>query len=424
MQFGCQSAQGIYKPAVLSICLLAIFFCTIPANGGNVHKRRIVSSVVDLAGAAISPGGSKVAIYVTTRLDIYDVSSLSAEASVALPVLAKAGDRFHWSDLLDSPGWFHNNSRVRYCDHGRYILVYGDSGIFFVVDAISYRRAGTITLDPPDAKTGHEDIAVSCAAESNIVAVEVATTPFSIGPAGLPTLSCERATIKVFAIDTGKQLSEISQGSSLTDSWGDVEVSPSGSHALIYGAGINGCSKGQNITVLDIGSSTVSTSFDAGFTIGQASFVDESSIAVAGASFGGVDAPVGIKIFDAQTAALVKQIGDSKDAPHEVVEASADGRFLFAYTGKENHCEECGKYSRGNLIITRAEFTVWDLTTGKIIAKSSVPASTENGRIAMFWGEPAGRSSSRPHFQFSQSGNAILVTGTRDEFAVDVYLLK
>lgn len=409
---------------------LMVMLWNMPANIADLHKQRIVSDAAGLEGAAISPDGSKVAIYFSNRLEIHDVSSLRVIASVQLPLIP-AGR--HLGEGMPESG-------VRYCDRGKYILIYGGSATFFVIDAVGSRRAATIDLDIPKAeKTTATLIAGSCAAESNIAVIEVSPSQYDWVK-----------TVKVFDHDSAKEIGEIPLGSRHVP-WRGVEVSPSGSHALIYLGDAD--NPHSSIALLDIGSSKLSASIDTEFYGGQATFVGESAVAVVGGDFRRADArevtmifdaKTGalkrkfadahgtIKIFDVQTGALTREIGDSNNAPKAAVEASVDGRLLFAYTGKENDCEECDDRSRGNLEITHAKFTVWDLITGKVVAESpGIRTLTENDpmflfvRVPMLLGDAlSGKSSRRPQFQFSQSGNAILVTGTRDENSVDVYLLK
>jgi hypothetical protein len=391
------------------ICLMVMLW-NMPANSADVHKRRIVSSAAGLQGAAISPDGSKVAVYLSNRLEIHEVSSLRVDASVALPFIPEG--RYM--------GGGEPESGVRYCDRGKYILIYGGNATFFVIDALGYRRAATIDLDIPQAeKTNATVIAGSCAAESNIAVIEVSPSQYDWV-----------STVRVFNLDSGRQIGEIPLSSGHVY-WRGVDVSPSGSHALIYLGNADG--PDTNIALLDIGSSKLSASIDTGVSGGQATFVGESSVAVVGGYFRTSDAHEVVRIFDAQTGALTREIGDSKNAPKAAVEASMDGRFLFAYTGKEHECGTlCPIGYSSNLEITHAKFTVWDLIKGKVVAESpGIRTFTENDplflfiRVPMLFGDAlSGRSSWRPQFQFSQSGNAVLVTGTHDLDAVDVYVLK
>jgi len=243
------------------VCLLMSLANT-PAQGGVLRRVQIVSSATGLQGAAISPDGSKVAIYLPNRLKIYDVSSLRVDASVELPSVPEG--RY--------VGGGEPESGVRYCDRGKYILIYGGNATFFVIDAIGYRRTATIDLDIPKAEeTAATVIAGSCSAESNVAVIEVS-----------PSQDDWVGAVKVFNLDSGRQTGEIPLGSR-SIYWRGVDVSPSGSHALIYlrDAG----SPDTKIALLDIGSSKLSASIDTGFYGGQATFIGESSIAVVGGHF-------------------------------------------------------------------------------------------------------------------------------------------
>jgi hypothetical protein len=401
-----RSRQKIWKSAAPLICLLVSFW-GFPAQGRGLHRVQIATGAASLQGAAISPDGSQVAMYFPNRLEIHDVSSLKVTASIGLPYVPEV--RYMEGGEPESG--------VRYCDRGKYILIYGGGATFFVIDTLGYRRAATIALDiPKDEATEPSLIAGSCAAESNIAVIEV-EAQIVISRGHYDSLR----TIKVFNLDSGSQIGEIPLGSRYV-SWRGVGVSPSGSHALIYLG--NDDSSHPNIAILDIASSKLSASIDTGFSGGQATFVGESSVAVVGTFSTRDDAHGVIKIFDSQTGALKRETGDSNNAPNAAVEASADGRYLFAYTGKENHCEDCDLHSRGHLQIEHAQFTLWDLATGKIVVKSpGIPFDKGSDRVLIFFRDPIGRESTRPQFQFGQTGNAVLVTRMKWD-AVNVYLLK
>ena len=405
--------------AIQLICLLALVLSG-PASGGEVHRQRIDPDVLGLEGAAISPDGLKVAIIssgygdqhkglvIPSHLEVRDVLSRRVDASLNLLILP-AGHRFAWSQAM---------SRVRYCDHGKYILIYGANGTFYVVDVMGYQIAATITVPVLDSNVYATPVvlAASCAAEADIAAIVVVARPGD-------KMASERS-IRIFSLDTGKQQAEIRAGSDPSTITG-VAVSSSGATVLVYATCINDrtCRVSSKIAVLDTKTSESLRWIDAEFRIGQAAFVGDSSIAVAvaAASFQGAYPDPVIKIFDARTGVFERQIGDRMNAPHEIVEASADGRFLFAYTGKENHCEDCGENSRGHLVIPSAKFAVWDLTTGKIVAKSKIPVSTVNGLVPMLWGDPDGKHSERPRLQFSQSGNAVVSVKSSYLNQIDVY---
>jgi hypothetical protein len=125
-----------------------------------------------------------------------------------------------------------------------------------------------------------------------------------------------------------------------------------------------------------------------------------------------------ILLFDIHAGALKNRIADPENGANGAVAASADGRFLLAYTGKENHCENCLiEEHRGQLQIEDARFTIWDLSTGKVVVRSPHIPVSKSGILSftIYW---------RPVFQISQSGNAVLVTQITGDEPVDVYSLQ
>ena len=380
----------------------------------RLEKRQITAGLARVAGAAISPKGDKVAIFVAdgtkfptaNHLEIHDISSLKIDATIDLPRTNDLLQRFRWSEAV---------SRVHYCDHGKYILVNLGDGVSSVVNAQSGATA-TIKLDQP-AETRKSDlatlIAASCAAEADLAVFDVVSDSQKLNH------------IELFNLEDGKQIKELSGGH--TDPYIymlGVEVSPSGNRVVSYATRVNdpGSPMSAEIRVVDVSKNGLLRSINVGFPIGQAAFLGESSVAVVGEFYAGTGISVA-KIFNLESGALTSSIGDARHPPIAEAGASTDGRLLFAYTGKENNCADCNVHSRGSLQIQAARFTVWNLATGKVIAQSpNLHALTTHAGIL---GEDMpSHSSERPRLQFSQSGNAVLVMHTRKENAISVFLLQ
>ncbi len=390
--------------------------CLVAADG-RLENRQI-AEVRGFHDEAISSDGTKVAIYVLdptyrnssgksvpSRLELRDVNSLRTDSVIDLPIGEQFGLEFQWSKALP---------RVQYCDGSRYVFVYLGEGVSAVVNAETGKKY-TIKIDRPTQTgkaRGSTLIAASCAERTSLAAFEVVAEPESI------------SQLEFFDLDEGKKIKETDGGNVRGASVG-VSVSASGDHVATYATCQNDelCSGiPKEVRITDTRSEGAVKFINTGFTIGQVSFVDDDSIAVVGTGTRGEESRL-IKIFSLSDGLLKSRVGNLEDSPVASAFVSANGQFLFAYTGKEDHCESCREDTRGYLQIHDARFVIWDLKTKQVIARSpSIPPFRIRGGI-LEDGQKV-RSNQRPRFQFSASGNAVLVTNTRDSSAVSVFLLK
>ena len=383
------------------------------AAASRIEKRHI-ASIRGFEDAAISPKGDKVAVYVVdptyrdpsgalveSRLEIRDVASLKIDSIVNLPDSVLFSALFQWSKPMP---------KVLYCDDSKYLFVYLGDGASVVIETAT---GLTHTIAPIKWQTPRYQtrLAASCAAHADVLAFVVHSDRDAVN------------RVELFDLKDGKEAKEFSGGISRGDYVG-LDVSPSGDHVLTYMACEEDtvCVKlSTAIQILDTRSGTVLKAIDTGFPIGHASFAGDSSIA---AVSGDPKKPEvrRVEIYSVQTGALTSEVGNRHDSPVAFIAASAAGTLLLAYTGSENRCADCNQDSRGYLQITHAQFTVWYLTTGRLIARSP-GISPRKIRGGILEDGQNLRTNERPRFQLSGSGNAVLVTNTRDLSAVDVFLL-
>jgi hypothetical protein len=416
-----------FKCVSVLVCLAMI----LPGSGiagasSKLRKTEIARVARDLDTAAISPDGSLVAILRTTeggsvdhiegplkpgmslnpvfkyenQLEVRDVATSAIRATVTLPTLEAPDTNSGFSFL------FH--SHIHYCDHGKYLIAYGGLGAVFVLDGQTYEQKYTISFNKDkypagvNRGRGHVSIALAsaCSANANIAAFELLFGPYGTG------------VTKVFNLDTGKQIEDIAEDIS-PGRLMNIDVSPSGASAAIAVERVSldkPPAKNDDLVILDLRSGTVSRRILTVIDLGQAVFVGESSVAASSCDQILKTKPF-ILLFDIDTGAVTKRIGDPVNGAVGAIAASADGRFLLAYTGKEYYCKDChtDEDDEGQLRIEDARFTIWDMLTGEAVVRSPhIP-------LGDYW---------RPVFQISQSGNAVLVTQITGSQPIDVYSLQ
>jgi hypothetical protein len=424
-----------YKCVSMLVCLATV----LPGWGTAVastklRKTEIAPFTRNLDTAAISPDGSLVAILRTTeggsvdhidgplmpgmslhtvftfenQLEVRDVATSALRTTVALPTVREPESMSGFSFL------FH--SHIQYCDHGKYLLAYGEGGTFFVLDGDTYEQKFTIVFDkdkyPVGVKRERGSVLVvtasACSANANIAAIELLFGPYGTG------------VTKVFDLDTGKQIEDITEDIS-PGRLMNIDVSPSGASAVIAverPSVDKPPAKNDDLVILDLQSGAVSRRILTGIDLLQAVFVGESSVATASGDGVILKAKPSVLLFDIHSGAVTNRVADPENGANGEVAASADGRFLLAYTGKENHCEHCqNEEHRGQLQIEDARFTIWDLSTGNVVVRSPHIPVAHGGTLSFttYW---------RPVFQISQSGNAVLVTQITGSEPIDVYSLQ
>jgi hypothetical protein len=400
------------------VAIAALSGCAIGWSSARRLEKRNVADVRGFEDAAISPLGDKVALYVfdptyrdpsgasvPSRLEIRDVNSLKTDSVIDLPPTVEFGLQFQWSKPVP---------RVHYCDRSNYILVYIGDGVSTVINVKTGQKSLIKIHRPPQTRRvrGLTQIAGSCAEQSNVAAFDIVSKPEAL------------SHLELFDLDDGKKVKEIPVGTVLSGFVG-LDVSPSGDQALTYEACYNDtmcAGPSKAIHVLNTRSPAAMKTVDAGHSIGQVSFADDSSIVVVGENYDDKE-PRFVKIFNLSTGKMTSQVGDERDPPMASASVSADGRLLFAYTGREDHCENCNPEARGYLQVHDARFTVWDLATAQVIARSPEIAPFKIHGGILEDGKNV-RTNERPRFQFSRSGNAVLVTNARDLSAIYVFLLR
>jgi hypothetical protein len=404
----------------------------------NLDKTVIQTGMRDMDKAFLAPDGSRVLIDrrdwkpdlpATRWLEVHDVASFRNLATIPLPPIPPAP--------LGNPKVKSVSKAVHFCDGGKSILVYESGYTFSIIDARTYTQKASITLPSPVHRPEENPIFVdspqvnfasSCAANAPVAGFELMFGPFGTG------------VTQVFNLDTGKQISEFT-----ADTFGylrDFDVSPSGASAAIlvtrfvpgYGTPVAYDSAKYNfdLAILDLKTRSVRTRILSDMRDSRVAFAGDDEIAVAGDGREKKDelretsthareklrVESSIELFDIHTGAVSQRFGDQTDGARAFVAASADGRILLGYTGKEWLYKEEGQ---GYLQIDRARFTIWDRQTGKAMAQSPGLQVFKTAYRMLDWSHSI---SYRPTLDYSQQGNAVLVSWPGETKRLEVFTIK
>jgi hypothetical protein len=386
----------------------------------NLTKTVIEAGMRDMDKAFLSPDASTVLIdrgrqnpdaSETRWLEVRDVASFRTLATIPLATLPATPLKME----SVSPA-------VHFCNGGKSILVYEGAYTFSIIDARAYTQKASITVPVTTYRSAESPLYVdkpavvlasSCAANAPVAAVELLFGPFGTG------------VTEAFDLDTGKQIAEIGADVAF-GSLMNIDISPAGASAAIlverFQAGVlkstyEALPHHYDLVILDLKTRTVRSRIRSDMDGSHVAFVGEDEVAVAGG--GEADTPEktsgsaqkkpgrevpNIELFDIHTGAISHRFGDPRDGARTFVAASSDGRLLLGYTGKEWMYWE---RTAGYLQIAQARFTIWDRHTGKMMAQSpGLQVFTTDYKML----DNSHTISWRPTLDFSQQGNAVLVS--------------
>jgi hypothetical protein len=335
----------------------------------------------------------------THWLEFHDVASFRTLATIPLPTVPPPPPSRPKTELV--------SKAVHFCNGGKIILAYEGGYSLSIIDARTYTQKASITLAVTINRSAQNPLpddnppvvmACSCAANAPVAAVELVFGPFGTG------------VTKVLDLDNGQQVSEIA-----TDVFGyprNIDISPSGAGAAILVARFqpgdlrrpdDAAKYSADLAILDTNTRSLRRRILTGLDGSHVTFAGEDEVAVASSGEGNEENQV-IELFDVRGGAVSQRFGDPADGARAFVAASADGRSLLGYTGKEwMYREGMGSY----LQIDRARFTIWDRRTGKVMAQSP-GLQVFKADYKML--DNSHTISARPTIDYSQQGNAVLVS--------------
>jgi hypothetical protein len=361
-----------------------------PSGPPNLQRLTLGPSMGNYDSVEVTPDGlHAIRVLITRRSDskkadpaqftVVDVATSSVLAAVDVPGIVPP----------QAPSWKDNDLRAaRFCDLGKYLMIFGEKGVYYIVDLANSRLQSTFALDLGDQDPVRDDInrplllGAACAANAPVGVVALARGPYGVG------------TLEIFDLATGRQKGTI-PADLAPYGYTNLSISPAGITAALLSERQPPQQK-PDLVLFDLVHHRLLKSITTETGELQAAFLGESRIAVAGDSL----TANSIRVFDIHSGTLTQTFQAPSESARASVETSADGRTLLAYTGIE--------FNRsGALQIQRAGFTLWDTVTGKVLAHS--PALLVRRTDA----RPLDRSlleSWRPAFNLSQNGRGVLVS--------------
>jgi WD40 repeat protein len=341
--------------------------------GGSQRRLRVFSlpTNAQFMGAAFSPDGQTVAVEfakdVSTpdetkwehseELQLWDFRSGKVTGKARLGHTFLEQHRAHKRLQV----WGANSRYLRYSQDGRRIVVF-DGKALHVVNTAELSDSQTIDLgimrgtDPPTFLVAGMEITP----HAHRAAVLLARPILGGGE------------VRVYDLDTRRllQVWNSPQGGAfesafiawspdenrLALTWRPASVSPSTELP----------SDVKNLLVLDANTGQVVTQINTGYVAGSVAFGPNNMILTVSANVNNhrfrEDT---IKIWDAVTGKLVRQIANPPDGIHYQLALSADGRVVVGYIGLEKY-NPAVHFSED----VYSKFRLWDVATGEVIATS------------------------------------------------------
>lgn len=314
---------------------------------------------------ALSPDGYFIARYRTRNegtmdigpsfsVEIWDVLSSKLVSTIPIPP-------FH--ALPGHAGtWFADPNQVQYCNNGKYLLATDEGGKFYVFSAESGQMRNAIDfnkvhlaaapegVEPALAQTGADYVNVACAANGPIAAFLLKGGRFG-----------KNGVIEVFDLDSGQEFEGFDQASGGLRVQ-SIALSPSGARLAILRYETF---EYAGITVFDVGSRSVLTTIsfepDLGRDWDNLEFAGEHRVTVAVTNL--------VQLWDIDHDALIRTISDPNADNFKFKGLSAGGHRLLALSSRTHFCRSCN-LGTGQQKVDDARFTLWDVDTGALVARS------------------------------------------------------
>lgn len=366
-------------------------------RGQGVMLRYSLSLTPAVSWAALDPDGRSLAATVLMydsvsdrrqgRLQIWDVQE---QRIVAEKALVQAPISAH----LQDPRF------VQYSLDGRHIVLY-DGEAVLLLEAPSLRELGKVNLGLPLPRLakGVEVTAVTAtevSPDGRRAALMISEGPFSGGK------------LEILDFQSGRVAQEWKFNSGVGLSGGaSVAWSPEGQKLALTLVSVFPGEKlpkdSKNLLILDAQTGRVLARINTGYVAGPVAFASEDIVITCSLNpdpkFYSADT---LRIWNAATGQLLREIGNPPEGVHFQLGVSRDGRKVLGYTGLEKYDPEL----HANFAVYR-QFRLWDLATGTVLATSD---QFQPPAILAGWarGKPSATSEGL-RLSLSGRGNRVLV---------------
>jgi WD40 repeat protein len=290
----------------------------------------------------------------------------------------KMEEKLKWSSppLRQGESWPAEPISVQYTANGRYLIILEDAAIR-VLDATTYAEVKQIAIEPPKEKIPDDAWAVvkyfgpgfSLTRDGSRAAVAISS---SIGANG--------GFVRVYDLKSGQIVREWRLHDGVRYVSG-VALSSDGERVAVSSLPVERSSDPEafipsgteNVRVMDVKTGDTVAGVNTKYVAGPVLFGPSDTLLTASIN----DDRKGyaldtVKVWDARTGKLLREITDPRTGVHYRLDLSPDGKLLLGYTGTEKPVE--------NFVnIDSQQFQIWDFASGKAVAASPKILPIKNG---------------------------------------------
>lgn len=376
---------------------------TLPAMTGDQEPKMQVYSIRQewtAQGAALSPDGRYLAVEVERSTGSGEVSLANVQLFEDIQIWdfreQKLLARRTLSNRNGATPLITEERYVRYGGGGQTLVVY-DGNVLHVLhaDTLEEIRRIDLGLPPPSRESHLDDLEID--EKSGRVAALIS---WGLGQGG---------AVHVYDLDTGQLIRQWKFDEQSIVNTGSLAWEPGGDRlavTLLYAIPGRRHPRGvPNLLVLDVASGKITTRIDTGYVAGPVCFTSDNKILTASLNANEKwykeDT---IKVWDAQSGRLLREIDNLPAGVHKELDVSADGRLVLGYVKLDKYLP-LQHYSE----LIYQKFRLWNLKTGEVIATS--PEIDPN-------------KTSNPVLRLHPTGSLVLVYSAPSSGAVIVFELE
>lgn len=260
---------------------------------------------------------------------------------------------------------------IEYTTDGRHLVIL-DAGVIRVLDAATYADVKSIAFEEPK---GFED-------PKGLDVVYHTGSGFSLTPDGsraavaFSSSAGEGGVVRVYDLRNGEIVREWRLRDGVLHVAG-VALSPDGKRIAVSTLPVTWSTAPEafttdNVRVMDVSSGETLVGVNTKYLAGSVLFGPEDTLLTASIAFNRTDP---VKIWDARTGKLLREIANPGAGVHYRLDLSADGELLLGFTGTE-------KTKENFVVFDSQRFAIWDFATGRKVAAS--PNFPPTDRVRMY----------------------------------------
>lgn len=276
----------------------------------------------------------------------------------------KVEEKLNWDYASTDRGdsWPFQPRYVKYTQDERYLVIF-DETVFRVLDAKTYREVRQVPYKEPQEifqNDGWRTEDLSLTPDGSRAAVAISST---IGGNG--------GFIRVYDLGSGQIVREWRLHDGVRYVTG-VALSPDGGRVAVSSLPIQQSSEPEtfipagvdNVRVMDVETGETLAAVNTNYVAGPVLFGPANTLLTGSINNDRKGYSLDtIKVWDARTGKLLREIANPRAGVHYRLDLSEDGKLLLGYTGTEKPVE--------NFVnVESQQFQIWDFASGRLIATS------------------------------------------------------